>query len=116
MYICTNKLHLTNMGNFTRHAKRGDFQPVPNSPCLNMVTAIIDDYKRSTKRLETIHLDRSHWRMINDELKKLLGADYEMRDRIELEGCDVGIQLSALQAVPIRYEFMKDPYKKLAEC
>jgi hypothetical protein len=104
------------MANFTRHAKRGDFKPIPNSPCLNMVTAIIDDYKRSTKRLQTIHLDRSHWRMINDELKKLLGADYEMRDRIELEGCDVGIQLSELQAVPIRYEFMKDPYKKLAEC
>jgi hypothetical protein len=54
--------------------------------------------------------------MINDELKKLLGSDYEMRDIIELEGCDVGIQLSALQAVPIRYEFMKDPYKLKAEC
>jgi hypothetical protein len=81
-----------------------------------MVTAIIDDYKRSTKRLQTIHLDRYHWRMINEELKKLLGSDYEMRDRIEFEGCDVGIQLSVLQAVPIRYEFMKDPYKLKAEC
>jgi hypothetical protein len=104
------------MSNFVRHSKRGDYQPVPNSPCLNMVTAIIDDYKRSPKRLQTIHLDKSHWRMINDELKKLLGSDYELRDRIEFEGCDVGIQLSALQAVPIRYEFMKDPYKVKAEC
>ena len=104
------------MANFTRHAKRGDFKPIHNSPCLNMVTAIIDDYKRSPKRLQTIHLDRSHWRMINDELKRLLGSDYEMRDVIELEGCDVGIQLGALQAVPIRYEFMKDPFKVKAEC
>jgi hypothetical protein len=105
------------MANFTRHAKRGDYQPVPNSPCLNMVTAIIDDYKRSPKRLQTINLDKSHWRMINDELKKLLGSDYEMRDVIELEGCDVGIQFGgSLQSVPIRYEFMKDPYKVKAEC
>jgi hypothetical protein len=82
-----------------------------------MVTAIIDDYKRSPKRLQTINLDKSHWRMINDELKKLLGSDYEMRDVIELEGCDVGIQFGgSLQSVPIRYEFMKDPYKVKAEC
>jgi hypothetical protein len=105
------------MANFTRHSKRGDYQPVPNSPCLNMVTAIIDDYKRSPKRLQTIILDKSHWRMINDELKKLLGSDYEMRDVIELEGCDVGIQFGgSLQAVPIRYEFVKDPFKVKAEC
>jgi hypothetical protein len=100
------------MSNYTRHAKTGDYKPQRNSPCLNLCTAIIDEYKRSPKRLKTIYLDSKHFRMINNELSKLLGAEYKAVDRIEFDGCDVGIEYGGkLQLKAIRYEFYPAPPK-----
>lgn len=70
-----------------------------------MVTAVIDHYRRQPNRLQTIFLNPIHWRLINEELKTALGSDYEKRDSIELEGCDVDIQLSSLQVMAMRYKF-----------
>lgn len=100
---------------FTRFAKRGDFRPVENAPCLNMLTAVIDFYKRQPKRLEFIYLDKTHWRMLNDELKRLLGEDYERRDSIDFEGCDVSIQQSSVfTRLPITYKFKQEGNKNFA--
>lgn len=94
------------MPNFTRYAKKGDFKPVPNCACMNMVTAVIDYYKRQPKRLQTIYLNGTHWRLLNNELSRLLGKDYEPRDVIEFEGCEVKIMKSSLlQSQPMRYQF-----------
>ena len=91
---------------FTRFAQKGDYRPGEGAPCLNMLTAVIDFYKRQPKRLETIYLDKTHWAMLNDELKRLLGEDYERRDSIEVEGCDVAIQQSSVfTRKPITYKF-----------
>ena len=94
------------MSNFTRYAKKGDYKPVENAPCLNMLTAIIDFYKREPKRLEKIYLDASHWGMLNEELKRILGDNYERRDVISFDGCDVDIeQRGVLGTAPISYKF-----------
>ena len=92
-----------------RHSKRGDYKPVPNAPCLNMVTMVIDEYKRSKKRLQTIYLDLRHWQMLNEELKRLLKDDYVPTDKIEFEGCDVDIQLGRLNRKAMSYKFYEAP-------
>ncbi len=91
---------------FQRYAKKGDYMPVEGAPCLNMLTAVIDFYKRQPRRLEKIYLDAQHWGMLNEELKRLLGENYERRDSIEFDGCDVAIERNSLLTNrPIVYKF-----------
>ena len=46
-----------------RFAQKGDYMPVADASCLNLVTAVIDYYKRQPPphRLKTIYLDHTHW-------------------------------------------------------
>jgi hypothetical protein len=101
-----------------RYANKGDFMPLKDCPCLNMITATIDFYKRQPKRLMKIHLNPIHWNMLNRELMKVLKEDYEPKDVISFEGSPVEITLSRLQERAMRYEFkmlsefMKDDINK----
>lgn len=98
------------MREYKRYAKKGDYKPVYGAFCLNLVTAIIDEYKRSPKRLKTIFLNSKHWDLFVEDLKKI--DDNYRADAlagVEIEGCDVTVKKgSKLQVKEFVYEFYSD--------
>jgi len=56
-----------------RYAEKGDYMPVAGANCLNLVTAVIDYYKRQPPpyRLRTIYLDHTHWNLFTEDMKKV---------------------------------------------
>ena len=89
----------------TRHAKKGDYMPVGNI-AMDMVTACIDHYKRSPKRLKIIYLNHSYWvRFKNYVLRN--DPEYVIPDSgVEIEGCDVTVRRGhGLQVEPMMFDF-----------
>lgn len=101
------------MRNFTRHSKAGDYKPIPNCHCLNMVTAVIDFYKRNPKRLKVIFLNHRHWTIFIDDLKRVMemtggndGFKIDAQQGVPIEGSDVVIKRgSQFQTKEMHYEF-----------
>ena len=98
---------------FTRYAKKGDYKPVPGANCLNLVTAVIDFYRRQPKRLKTIFLNQAHWNLFVEDLKKLSdenpGFVVDAIDGVPIENSDVTVKRgSRFQLNEMKYEFYKD--------
>jgi hypothetical protein len=94
---------------FKRYAMKGDYMPVENCHCLNLVTAVIDYYKRQPPpyRLKTILLDSKHWHLFIDDLRRI-DKDYpiDAQAGVQLEGCDVTVKKgSKFQTRELVYEF-----------
>lgn len=99
--------------NFTRFAKMGDYKPVPGANCLNLVTAVIDFYKRQPppRRLQTIFLNHTHWRIFVEDLK-LLDDSYiaEAVAGVPIADSDVTVKRgSQFQTKEMLYEFYPMP-------
>lgn len=92
---------------FHRYCEAGDFMPVPECHCLNMVTAVIDFYKRQPKRLKTIFLDHTHWRLFTEDMKRV-DDSYAPNALVgvPIEGSDVTVKRgSQFQNKEMQYEF-----------
>lgn len=90
-----------------RFAERGDYKPVAGANCLNLVSAVIDFYKRQPKRLKTIFLDHTHWRLFVEDMKKV-DPDYPANaiDGVPIEASDVTVKRgSQFQNKEMQYEF-----------
>ena len=93
--------------------------PIPGCHCLNLVTAVIDFYKRQPppKRLKTIKLDAKHWTLFVEDLKRLNLYDPELEEKnkdceihamkgVQLEGWDGFIKKGSMfQKKEMEYEF-----------
>jgi len=96
-----------------RYAQAGDFKPVVGAHCLNLVTAVIDFYRRQLKRLKTIYLDGTHWKMFIEDLKKLSddnpGFVIDATAGVPIENSDVTVKRgSRFQEKEMKYEFYDD--------
>ena len=92
-----------------RYADKGDYMPVDKCPTINIVTAVIDFYKRQPEpfRLKTIALNPTHWRMFVEEMKHI-DDTYEPNAvlGVPIEGSDVSVKRgSSLQVKELVYEF-----------
>lgn len=95
--------------NFKRHAKKGDYMPVKNCHCLNLVTAVIDHYKRQPPpyRLKTIFLNQKHWQLFVADLQRI-DANYPINatEGVQIDGCDVTVKKGTMfQDREMKYEF-----------
>lgn len=94
---------------FVRHSKKGDYMPVPDCPTMNLLTAIIDDYKRSPKRLKTIFLSRSEWRRFVDDCKRIDESyPVDAVRGVPIDNSDVTIKCGSVMLDSMRYEFYTD--------
>lgn len=103
---------------FKRHAKKGDYMPVKGCHCLNLVTAVIDHYKRQPppNRLKTIFLDQKHWKLFVNDLKSI-DNNYPINanDGVQIEGCDVTVKRGSMfQDREMKYEFYPMEIKGVA--
>jgi hypothetical protein len=90
-----------------RHTQKGDYMPIEGANCLNLVTAIIDHYKRQPKRLKTIFLNATHWRMFVEDMKKV-DDSYPANaiDGVPIADSDVTVKRgSTLQLKEFQYDF-----------
>lgn len=110
-----------------RFANTGDYMPIENAYCLNLVTAVIDFYKRQPKRLKTIFLDHQHWKLFIEDLKKCSednpGFVPNALEGVPIADSDVTVKRgSQFQKKEMQYEFYKDAElkqisgQKMAEC
>ena len=93
--------------NFNRYAQKGDFMPVKGCHCLNMVSAVIDFYRRQPKRLKTIFLDHTHWNLFVEDLKRV-DETYKASavDGVPIENSDVTVKRGdRFQNKEMKYEF-----------
>jgi len=95
-----------------RYANAGDYQPIPGCHCLNLVTAVIDYYKRQPppKRLKTISLNQKHWNLFVEDLKKLEslneGFAVNAEQGVPIEDSDVTVKRGGMfQVKEMKYEF-----------
>lgn len=114
---------------FRRHAKLGDYQPLLGCHCLNIVTAVIDYYKRmpAPYRLKTIFLNAKHWKLFSEDLKRLQenkeladmnkGCEINAAEGVQFDGCDVTVKLGGkFQQKEMKYEFYPVDIKEIASC
>ncbi len=99
-----------------RYAKKGDYKPVPGANCLNLVTAVIDYYKRKPPpyRLKTILLDHTHWRLFTEDIKKVDDSFVpDAIEGVEIAASDVTVKRgSQFQQKEMQYEFYPASSKK----
>src|SRR5580692_2702291 len=95
-----------------RYANAGDYQPIAGCHCLNLVTAVIDFYKRQPppKRLKTIWLNQKHWYLFVEDLKRLEdlneGFTVNADQGVPIENSDVTVKRGSMfQLKEIKYEF-----------
>jgi len=92
-----------------RFAQKGDYMPVADASCLNLVTAVIDYYKRQPPphRLKTIYLDHTHWNLFIEDMKKVDDTYIpDAIDGIPIAHSDVTIRRGSMfQQKEMKYEF-----------
>lgn len=91
----------------TRYTEIGDYMPIEGANIINVLTHIIDFYRRERRRLKSILLQPMNWNKFVDELRKI-DPTYEVnhQEGVQFDGCDVTIKRgSNFQVKEIQYEF-----------
>lgn len=92
---------------FTRYAKKGDYMPVDGCHTMNLLTAIIDYYKRQPKRLKTILLNDDNWRRFAEDCKRI-DESYDVNPTVGVPIADSDVTImrgSNYMIKEMEYEF-----------